>query len=428
VGNSGGGNLTAYIAALDPRVAVAAICCYITTLPLRMGNRIQDDPDADPEQDLFGFVSAGIDHAGLLALLAPRPTLLGTARDDFFPIAGARASFAEAQRLYEVAGAEGRIERVEAPGRHGLSVTLRQAVYAWFERWLLGREPADADAEIPVRPRTPAELLVCPEGQVNVSFRSRPLLPLALEEFHKQPPIPRRPLRQLLRLDLDQARPRLTETVAGRGAGALLIVGIDGNEAPRWNQERGWLDALSRAGHRVVIAEPRGVGASRPRFTVPGRAYADPLTGVEENLAYNAFLVGRSLLGMRVADVLTALARLRDRGPSQPTVLCGRRDAALVACFAAAVEPTVQAVALEEPRLSFRPLFRAEGSPINAASILPNLLRDFGDLPEVLARIAPRKVLVSAPIDEPVPLPASVLVTPQRFTQSPALLIDWLAS
>src|SRR4029434_10147169 len=36
VGNSGGGTLTAYIAALDQRVAAAAIGCYITTLPRRM--------------------------------------------------------------------------------------------------------------------------------------------------------------------------------------------------------------------------------------------------------------------------------------------------------------------------------------------------------------------------------------------------------
>ena len=112
VGNSGGGTLTAYISALDPRVSVAAIC-YITTLPTE-GNRIQQDPDADPEQDIFGFLSEGIDHAGLLAMRTPRPTMLGTARFDFFPIEGARESFDEARRLYEVAGAGDRINQVEA--------------------------------------------------------------------------------------------------------------------------------------------------------------------------------------------------------------------------------------------------------------------------------------------------------------------------
>ncbi|MHC5543041.1 alpha/beta hydrolase family protein, partial [Singulisphaera rosea] len=86
VGNSGGGTLTAYITALDSRVAAAAIGCYITTLPRRMANRTQEDPSADPEQDIFGFVGEGIDHAGLLALCAPRPTLIGSAQLDFFPI------------------------------------------------------------------------------------------------------------------------------------------------------------------------------------------------------------------------------------------------------------------------------------------------------------------------------------------------------
>ncbi len=105
MGNSGGGTLTAYIAALDPRVKAAAIGCYITTLPRRMANRTQEDPSADPEQDIYGFFSAGIDHAGLLALRVPRPTLIGSALLDFFPIEGVRESFEEARRLYRIAGA-----------------------------------------------------------------------------------------------------------------------------------------------------------------------------------------------------------------------------------------------------------------------------------------------------------------------------------
>src|SRR5439155_26131962 len=139
VGNSGGGTLTAYVSALDPRVKAAAIGCYITTLPRRMGNRIEKDPDADPEQDIFAFVSEGIDHAGLLALRVPRPTLLGTAIRDFFPIEGARESFDEVKRLYQVAGVGSQFSRVEADAGHGLSLTLRQAAYAWFDQWLAGR-------------------------------------------------------------------------------------------------------------------------------------------------------------------------------------------------------------------------------------------------------------------------------------------------
>src|SRR5262249_62282605 len=145
VGNSGGGTLTAYIAALDARVQVPVIGCYITTLPRRMANRIEADPDSDPEQDIFGFVSEGIDHAGLLPLLAPRPALLCTAKLDFFPIEGARETFAEALKLYEAAGATGRIDKVEADARHGLSLPLRKAAYAWFERWLHGRKVEAVD-------------------------------------------------------------------------------------------------------------------------------------------------------------------------------------------------------------------------------------------------------------------------------------------
>ena len=205
VGNSGGGTLTAYIAALDPRVACAAICCYITTLPRRMANRIEADPDSDPEQDIFGFVSAGIDHAGLLALRAPKPTLLGTARFDFFPIEGARESYLEAKRLYEVAGLGERIERVEAPERHGLSLPLRTAVYGWFDRWLAtesGRVPAE---EIPVKPRLARELLVTADGQVNTVLKLRHLFAVAWEQFDRRPKPVQLPLRDLLQLDLKPA-------------------------------------------------------------------------------------------------------------------------------------------------------------------------------------------------------------------------------
>ena len=108
-------------ASLQPQSAAISRRC-----PRRMANRIEKDPDADPEQDIFGFVSGGIDHAGLLALRAPKPTLLGGGAVRFLSHRADRESFAEARKLFEVAGAADRIAMAEAPGKHGLSLPLRR--------------------------------------------------------------------------------------------------------------------------------------------------------------------------------------------------------------------------------------------------------------------------------------------------------------
>ncbi len=95
VGTSGGGFQAAHIAALDKRIKVVVPSCYITALPMRIFNRIFADPDSDPEQDLFGMISNGVDHAGLLVLMYPRPVLVAAAVLDFFPIEGTHRTFRE---------------------------------------------------------------------------------------------------------------------------------------------------------------------------------------------------------------------------------------------------------------------------------------------------------------------------------------------
>lgn len=422
-GNSGGGTLTAYIAALDPRVKVAVIGCYITTLPRRMANRIERDPDADPEQDIFTFLQRNIDHAGLLALRAPRPTLVVAAKQDFFPIEGTRESVEEAKKIFATAEAPDAMDIVEADDKHGLTLPLREATYAWFDRWLFEHNPPRAK-EIEVKPRTPAELLVCKEGQVNISYKSRPMLPMVLAEYQKRKKPEKRDLKPLLRLDPDAADFRVTQFDEPKG-GQTHVLCINGNESGDWRDEKEFLKDLSNRDLAVAVMDPRGAGKFRPALEVKGHDYADPLVGVEENIAYNAFLVGKVLLGMRVADVLKAMNR-QARTTEPSVILCGRRDAALVALFAAAISPDVKAVAVEDVPLSFLPLFEAGGQAINAASIVPGLLRDFGDLPEVLETIAPRRVLVAAPRHKPEKLPASVKTVERPFSKESSLFTDWL--
>src|SRR5215475_3444664 len=134
-GTSGGGTQTALIAALDPRIKVAVPSCYISSLPMRMGNRIFADPDSDPEQDLYGIVSGGVDHVGLLMLMYPRPVMVASAVLDFFPIEGARKTFREAQGLYEKFGHGDRIAMVEGYHKHEYSAENQEAALNFLDRF-----------------------------------------------------------------------------------------------------------------------------------------------------------------------------------------------------------------------------------------------------------------------------------------------------
>jgi hypothetical protein len=390
-----------------------------------MGNRIQRDPESDPEQDIFGFVGDGMDHAGLLALMVPRPTQVNAAKLDFFPIEGARESFAEVKKLYEVAGVADRFALVEADEKHGLTLPLRKAAYVWFDRWLAGVKDV-RDDEIAVQPRAPKELQVTADGQVNVSLKSRHLMPLALEEFRKRPKRAKVTLKDVLRVAEEHRDARIETDANPGGKDATVAMCIQGNETRAWQEEKDFSARLM--GKNIVVTHivPRGVGSLRPPLEVKGRDYADPLVGVEENIAYNAFLTGKSLLAMRVADVLATVGAFAQRGKPKRIVLCGRRDSALVALFAAALEPAVTHLAIEEMPLSYLPLFEADAKPINAASIVPKLLRDYGDIPDVLAAIAPRPVFAAAcvgKLDKPI---ASVHASEKRFSAEPQLFLDWL--
>jgi hypothetical protein len=129
---------------------------------------------------------------------------------------------------------------------------------------------------------------------------------------------------------------------------------------------------------------------------------------------------------MRVTDVVAAVRKIIDPTRPRRVVVCGRRDAALTACFAAAVEPAIELVATEEMILCFRALLSATAAPINAASILPDLLQRFGDITDVLAEIAPRRILVAAGVGTALPSTRHVQSAQGRFSEESQLLTNWI--
>lgn len=134
-GTSGGGFQAIHIAAIEPRIKVAAISCYITSLPMRIHNRIFKDPDSDPEQDLYGMISNGVDHAGLLLLMYPRPVFVAAATLDFFPIEGTHKTFQEVFSLYSRFGHADRIAMAEGYHGHQYSDENQRAAFEFLDHF-----------------------------------------------------------------------------------------------------------------------------------------------------------------------------------------------------------------------------------------------------------------------------------------------------
>ena len=134
-GTSGGGYQSAHIAALDTRIHAAAPSCYICSMPMRMYNRIFADPDNDPEQDNYRMLSDGIDYAGLLLLIYPRPVVVSAAVEDFFPIEGTRETFRQVEAVYRRFGHPERIALTEGYHPHSFSNYNQEFAFAFLDRF-----------------------------------------------------------------------------------------------------------------------------------------------------------------------------------------------------------------------------------------------------------------------------------------------------
>ncbi len=184
VGTSGGGTQAALIAALDKRIKVVVPSCYITALPMRIYNRIFADPDSDPEQDLSGMISEGVDHPGLLLLMYPRPVLVAAAVLDFFPIEGTHKTFREMRAVYERFHHGDRMAFVESYNGHQFSPDNQEAALEFLDRFngmpLSHGLPATTQLE-------DKKLLCTASGQVMVEFSdARSLMDVIRDYFEER--------------------------------------------------------------------------------------------------------------------------------------------------------------------------------------------------------------------------------------------------
>jgi dienelactone hydrolase len=433
-GNSGGGTLTSYLMALDERIVCAAPSCYLTTL-----RRLMDTISAqDAEQNIYGQIARGMDHADYVLMRAPKPTLMCVATRDYFDIDGAWQTFREAKRWYTRMGYPERAAIAETDMSHGFSPLLRLASVRWMRRWLLKTDDEATEPDFDVM--TDEQMQCSPRGQVMLMENARSVFDInieieeglakerrafwlktpkveALEKVREiagicrlaELPTPEVETvasqsrdgytieKLILRPEAGIALPALAFVPQAPGADGYLYVHGEGKQVDAG--PGGPIEELVRKGNLVLAVDLRGIGETRKAKGDRGQR---DYFGNDWQDYFLAYMLEKSYVGMRAEDVLVCARFLADYRAGQK-----RRPVHLVA-IGAAGPPALHAVVLEPDLFATARLDRSLVSWSNAVrtpvtknqlvNAVHGALKTY-DLPDLLATLPKEKVAVANPLD-----------------------------
>jgi cephalosporin-C deacetylase-like acetyl esterase len=434
-GQSGGGTLTQFLAALDSRIRVAVVSEGNTE------NLAQEDVEPpgsadDAEQNIVPALLHGIDRADLLYAFAPRPLLmLATLHDaghTYSPeyLASSLDLFQEYKRAYRLLNADERVSFQVTTEQHGYVYELRRATYAWFNRWFEMKTANDEEQSQAVE--ADETLFVTSTGFVTTSFGGETALSLTRQMAAEvRTPGPsgaddtRRRIRTVLGIETSRGaalasrvlatirKPGyrcehfeftsdreiripgclLTPDNAGSSTPTVLYVG----EAAAWSSvaEDGIAERLCiKGGYRVAVIDVRGRGDCAIAYPQRGRFYFPDRITDEAYLTWFTLMLGQPLLGGQVYDTRRALDYLSARGDVGGGIyLVGDGPHGVIALYAAALDERARGVALLKTVTDYRSLAVAERYSQPFGIYAYGLLREF-DLPEVASAVGPRRVLL----------------------------------
>jgi len=348
MGHSGGGTLSSYLMAFEPRALCGAPSGYLSTLR----DVIRDCGPQDAEQNFFGQFAYGFNHLGCIMLRAPKPTLHCCSYMDFFSYEGAIDTYSHARTLFDRIGAGDRLALVNASGVHHWHESTRTATIDWLRRWLKG------DTSLPAAPDmakyrlldfgasynkldvglagTP-EANCTPTGRVMDLPGARSVYDLMGEELDRlekiRPALSPELVRKVTGIRLDASAqsaavseealegggkvrfatlvreggvpvPTVEFTPAAPSGAPVLVVGAWTNRTVVASRVK----ELVAEGRPVMVAELRAFGET-------GRlkhAFYDVKDGDEE-IAVIYYMLGESLVRHRAEDVLAAAAEFSSR-------------------------------------------------------------------------------------------------------------------
>ncbi len=426
-GNSGGGTMTSWLWAMEPRFTMAAPSCFVTTFLSNLENELP----ADCEQYPPGVLGAGLELADFYIARAPDPVILLGQQYCFFDRRGLAEAYDELRHFYDVMGAPAKSTELFVGGHgHGFHEDNQEAMVRFF---------AAHAGTLAKRIRTineldPADALVTPTGN-TVDAGATPIYELIAEQAQKlsdgrrrlSVTDLRRSVQQILHLPTRKEPPhfrilrsqghagqRIARYAVESGAsGSIRSIlhkpMLDGSRSQTLDVEAAlhlhlpnvasneefterWVTAAA-ADRSVYLLDVRGLGESRP-----DEAKADFFHpyGMDYMFHGHELLLGESWLGKRVHDVLATIDLLVHEGAKKVT-LSGHGQGAVLAAFAALMHDRVGAVTLKGAPLSYQSMVEAPLVSWPAANLVRGVLAVF-DLPD-LYRALGRRLTLTQPWD-----------------------------
>ena len=415
-GCSGGGTQSAYIAAMDERIKVAAPQCYITTFT----RLLQTLGPQDAEQNLFHGIFRQIDHADFLLVRAPKPAMILATTEDFFNIHGSREAAREVARIYKAYGMENNFGMAEDAGLHGTTRKNREAMYAFFQKHL--NHPGDP-AEIDVEFLTMEEMQITPKGQVFTSFGGETVFSLNQKDAEKlmtnlqasrqnpdkhlpeavkaaeelsgyrkpagvdEPVLNSRIYREnyvvekyFVQGEGDYVIPFLLMKPVKPNNKALLYLHPAGKATEA--AEGGEIEWFVKNGYTVLAPDLLGIGEMGSGSSISNSVY------------FASILIGRSIAGIQAGDINRLAMLLKKYEGITEVYALARKEMAPALLHAAAFSREISRVALIESYSSYRSIVmnRFYNSRFVPGTVAGSLNKY--DLPDLAANLAPRKLMM----------------------------------
>jgi cephalosporin-C deacetylase-like acetyl esterase len=437
-GQSGGGTMTMYLCALEPRIHVA-VEVDGNSENLAGPNFEPPGSVADAEQNLVGSLPVGLDRGDLLWAFVPKPLLLCYTPEDggttYSPVyrEATEDIYAELQDVYGLLGAKEKVGLFASPMPHGFDFFNRRATYEWFNRWLAKDNPGSEEAEFDSAPEE--ELNCTSTGQVLTSLGGRSVVDLnrdRVRALSSGGPLSSRvadagALRERIRDKLQgllvlpsqhtPLNPRVLSTNTRReisieefdfqsepglripgwflkpsGAGKRMptVVYLADGRKNGVVREPGPLDDVVRRGFAVCAIDTRGLGIGTPRYPSAGPLFYRQ-GRQEEGYAWACFILGKPVLGQRVWDLIRCLDYLETRPDVDAASIrvLGESGGGIAALLGGVLDPRVEALMLRRVVADLRSVVESEEYTVPLSSFLFGILREF-DLPDLVAALAPR--------------------------------------